>query len=171
LYSWRSTAATTAATVHIVTLPKLRLLAADPGVCGAVGSLSTGVGASNVVVAAHAHVIFAAAASEGLTGVPAGAHTVTLLFPGSPSGGSVVYTVEVGTCSGTAFTALGSVSDSFVLGRADQTRVMSVTTPRSVTLGAGAYLALRVTNSGASNFKLTGNQAESTLEAPSGADY
>ncbi|MFN8584028.1 MAG: hypothetical protein U0446_01715 [Dehalococcoidia bacterium] len=171
LYSWRSSTVTAAATVRVVTVPKLRLLSADPGVCGAVGSLSTMTGASNVVISARSSVIFAAAPTEGLTNVPAGAHVLTIALPGVGSPASVAYTAEVGTCAGTTFTSLGNASDSLVLDKADQTRVVNVRVATGVTLNAGTYLALRVTNNGSANLKLTGNQAESTLEAPAGAGY
>ncbi len=171
LYSWRSATATAAVTVRIVTVPKLRLLSADPGVCAAAGSLSAATGASNVVVAARGSVVFAAPATEGLTNIPAGTHLLTISLPGAGSPTNVSYTAEIGTCAGATFTTLASASDSVVLDKADQTRVLEIRTTAAVTLSAGTHLAIRVTNHGASNLKLTGNQAESTLVAPAGAGY
>lgn len=172
LHSWRSPAATAAVTLRVVTVPKLRLLAADPGVCGAGRSLSAAIGAANVVVPGRSSVTFAAAPAEALTSVPAGTHVATLVFPGVPGAArSVSYTVELGTCAGTAFTPLAAVSDAFVLGRDSATRVLNLAIPAPTTLNDGTYLAVRITNHAGQNLRLNGPTGESTLDAPAGGGY
>ncbi|MGE0228673.1 MAG: hypothetical protein AB7I38_08770 [Dehalococcoidia bacterium] len=171
LYSWRSQAATAAATLQQSGIPTFRLRSGAPGVCSAAASLQAGAGDGNVVIRRDSSVLFAAPASEGAARVPAGDHVATLSFPGISSSRNVSYTVQLGICRDGVFTSLASESDGFRLDGSGATRILTLRVANEVALPSGTYLAVRITNERSQNLRLNGPNGQSTLEAPAGAGY
>lgn len=165
-----STSANQKSVTVLATISTLYLSTAAAGTCGTASTLTSVVPASGSVVLTP---ILSPAetfvATESLTHIPAGNHTVSIRVS------TLVtllaqYTVEIGTCTGTTFTSLGSATASVSISLGTTiTSTVNIPTDTSLT---GKALAFRITNTGVLITVATGDPAGlSGIVAPAGTTY